>query len=65
MGYHQADNYMHYKGLWRRKEKGAESVFKEVAINFPNLRKETDTIPKYHNTKQDASKETHTEIHYY
>lgn len=42
MGHHQVDQYMHYSGFGRRKEKGHKTIQRNMAKNFPNLRKDTD-----------------------
>ena len=44
MGHHQVDQYSHYQGPRRRRQKGAENLFEEIiAKKFPNLGKKTDT----------------------
>lgn len=45
MGHHETDQYMHYRGPKRRREKkkGVESLFKEIkSENFTNLGRETN-----------------------
>ena len=43
MGHHQVDQYTHYKGSRSKRDKGKESLFKEImAENYPSLGKETD-----------------------
>ena len=43
MGQYQVGQYMHYKSPRKRREKGTESLFKEItAENFPKLGKQTD-----------------------
>lgn len=38
MGYHQINWFIHCKSHKRRKERGAQSLFKEIITeNFPNL----------------------------
>lgn len=45
MGEHQRDQYTHYGSPRRRKEKRAESLFKEImAENIPNLRKKNKKL---------------------
>ena len=49
----------------RMREKGKESIFKEImADNFLNLGKQISNPRSTKSMKQDDSKETHTEKHY-
>lgn len=41
MGQHQKTKYQNYCWSWRKEEKG-HSLFKEIAGNFPNLRRDLD-----------------------
>lgn len=60
IGHHQANQYLHYRGPRRIKEKEVESLFKEImAKNLPNLGKKTDIqiqeaqrVPKNMNPKR-------------
>lgn len=43
MGHHQMDQYMHYKGPRRKREKKRQKAFKEIMDKyFTNLGKEID-----------------------
>ena len=43
MGHLQMDQYLHYRGSRRRRERGAESLFRGImAQNIHNMDKETD-----------------------
>lgn len=45
-GQHQADQHLHYRHPWKRREKGAENLVQEImAENFLNLAKDRHPDP--------------------